>query len=93
MYIDILRRLRDAVRRKCPAKRRKHNWFLLDDNAPAHRSVLVKDIFPNDNVTALEHPPYSPDLAAAEFYLFPLLKSALKGRRFCEATDIIKNAT
>jgi len=35
---------------------------------------------------ALEHPPYSPDLAAADFYL-------LKGRRFCNATDIIKNAT
>jgi hypothetical protein len=38
-------------------------------------------------------PLYSPDLAAAEFYLFPQLKSALKGRRFYDATDIIKNAT
>jgi hypothetical protein len=44
-------------------------------------------------VTALEHPPYSPELAAADFYLFPRLKSALKGRRFCDATDIIKNVT
>ena len=93
MYIDILRRLRDAVRRKRPVKWRKHNWFLLHDNAPAHWSVLFKDILPNDNVTTLEHPPYFPDLAAADFYLFPRLKSALKGRRFCDATDIIKNAT
>jgi hypothetical protein len=29
----------------------------------------------------------------ADFYLFPRLKSALKGRRFCDATDIIKIAT
>jgi hypothetical protein len=43
-------------------------------------------------VTTLQHPPYSPNMTAADFYLFPWLKSALKGRRFCDATDIIKNA-
>jgi hypothetical protein len=43
-------------------------------------------------VTKLEHPPYSPDLAATDFYLFCRLKSALKGRRYCDATDIIRNA-
>jgi hypothetical protein len=32
-------------------------------------------------------------LAAAEFYLFHPLKSALKGCRFCDPTDIIKKAT
>ena len=37
-------------------------------------------------------PLHSPDLATAEFYLFSRHKSALKGRRFCDATDIIKNA-
>jgi len=57
LYIDILRCLRDAVRRKRPEKWRKHGWFLLDDNALAHRSVSVKDILPNDNVTALEYNP------------------------------------
>jgi hypothetical protein len=41
----------------------------------------------------IEHPPYSHNLALVDFYLFPRLKSALKGRRFCDATDIIKNAT
>ena len=45
------------------------------------------------NVTTLENPPYYPDLDPADFYLFPRLKSALKGRRCCDATDIIKNAT
>jgi hypothetical protein len=54
---------------------------------------LVKDFSSTNNVTTLEHPPYSPDLAPAAFYLFPRLRSALKERRFCNATDIIKNAT
>jgi hypothetical protein len=44
-------------------------------------------------MTTLEQSPYSPDLALADFYQFPQLKSALKGRRFCDAADIIKNAT
>ena len=44
-------------------------------------------------MTILEHPPYSPELAAADFYLFLRLKSAMKGRRFYNVTDIIKNAT
>jgi len=32
-------------------------------------------------------------MAPADVYLFPLLNSALKGRRFGDATAIIKNAT
>ena len=67
--------------------------FLLHDNAPAHRSVLVKDFWAKNNVTTGEHPPFSTDLASADFYPFPRLKSALKGRRFCDATDSTKNAT
>jgi len=93
MYIDILRRLRDAGRRKRPQKMRTNSWFLLQDNAPAHRSVLVKDFLAKNNVTTLGHPPYSNDLAPADLYWFPRLKSALKEQRFCEATYIITNAT
>jgi transposase len=93
MYTGILRRLRDAVRRKLPEKWRTNSWFLSLDNAPAHWSVLVKDFLAKNNVTTLEHFPYSPALATADFYLFPRLKSTLKRRRFCDANDITKNAT
>jgi transposase len=93
MCIEILRRLRDGVRRKRPQKWRTNSWFLLHENAPAHRSVLVKDFLANNNVTTTEHPPYSPDLPSHDFYLFPRLKSALKGRRFYDGTYIIRNAT
>ena len=36
--------LRDAVRRKSSEKWRTNGWFLLHDNAPAHRPVFVKDL-------------------------------------------------
>jgi len=54
---------------------------------------LVKDFLAKSGVTTLEHPPYSPDLAAADFYLYPRLKSTLKGRPFYDTTGVIKNAT
>jgi len=44
-------------------------------------------------VITLEHPPYSGGLVTADIYLLPRLKSALKGRRFCDSTDIITNET
>ena len=44
-------------------------------------------------MTTLEHILYLPDLTPADFYLFPQLKSALKGQHFCDDTDIVKNAT
>jgi len=44
-------------------------------------------------MTTLEHPPYSPDLASADFYLHPQQKSELKVRRCRIANDIIRNAT
>jgi hypothetical protein len=83
----------DAVRRKRPEKCRTNSWFFLHDNAPAHRSVLVKGFLAKNSVTTLEHPTYYRDLAPADFYLFPGLKSSLKGWRFCDATGVIKNAT
>jgi len=79
--------------RKNPEKWRTNIWFLLHDNAPAHRSVLAKDDLAKYNLTTLENPQHSPDLAAADFHLFPLTKWVLKGRCLCDATDVIKNAT
>jgi hypothetical protein len=37
---------------------------------------------------SLPHPPYSPDLAPADFFLFPKMKMQLKGRRFHSVADI-----
>ena len=67
MYTDILRRLRDAISRKRPEKWRLNSCFLLPKNAPAHRSVLVKDFSAKNKVATLKHLPHSPDLAPTDF--------------------------
>ena len=64
MYNDLLRCLRDAIRIKRSEKWRTNNLFLPHNNAPAHRSVFVKDFFKKNNVTILEN---LSDLAAATF--------------------------
>jgi hypothetical protein len=71
----------------------KQQLFLLHDNAQAHRSILVKDFLAKNSVTTLQHPPNNPELGPATLHLFPRLKSALKERRLCDATEIINNAT
>ena len=79
MYIGILHRLRDEVRGKRPGKWRTNSQFLLHDNAPAHRFVFAKYFLAKENVATLKHTPYSPDLAAADVYLFPRLKINSEG--------------
>jgi len=93
LFHKLVIRLRDAVRRKRPEIWTTNWWFLLHDNAPAHRSVLVKNFLARNKATTLEHLPCSTDLVPADFCLLPRLKSALKRRRFCDDTDIIKNVT
>jgi hypothetical protein len=91
MCIDIRRRIRDAVSWKSPEKWKTNSWFLLNYNAPVHRSVLFKEFSPNNRETTLEHPPYSSHLASPDFYLFRRTKLALEGWHVCDAIDIIYN--
>ena len=42
---------------------------------------------------AVPHPPSSPDLDPADFFLFPKLKTTLKGRHFQTIEEIQENAT
>ncbi|CAK9818121.1 Histone-lysine N-methyltransferase SETMAR [Anthophora quadrimaculata] len=44
-------------------------------------------------MTVLPQPPYSPNLAPCDFFLFPKLKSVLKGRRFDSVEDIKHNSS
>jgi hypothetical protein len=39
-------------------------------------------------MSVIPHPPYSPDLAPCDFFLFPKIKLNLKGRRFDTIEEI-----
>ncbi|GBO33455.1 Histone-lysine N-methyltransferase SETMAR [Araneus ventricosus] len=93
LYLEIRKQLRDAIRRKRPEKWATKDWFLLHDNTSPHRALIVKKYLARHSITTLEHPPYSPDLAPPDFYLFPRLKMKLKGHRFEDSDEVIENAT
>jgi transposase len=59
---------------------------LHHDNAPAHSTALVQGFLAKHHITQVCQPPYSPDLALCEFWLFPKIKSPLKGWKFVNAT-------
>jgi len=56
-------------------------------------SVKNCNFLGKNETTVVLQPPYSPDLAPADFFLFPKLKSTLKGRRFDTIDEIQKNST
>jgi histone-lysine N-methyltransferase SETMAR len=80
-YLEVLTKLHESVRRKRPELWR-NGWILHQDTAPAHNALSVKQFLANHNITVLEHPSYSPDLAPCDFYLFPKIKSMLIGTNF-----------
>ena len=84
---DLLERLRNDVRRKWPEK--LANGFIFHhDNAPCHTSLLVRKFLSNKNIMVYPHPPYSPNLAPCDFWLFPKVKMTVKGKRLVSIQDI-----
>ncbi|UYV64164.1 hypothetical protein LAZ67_2006834 [Cordylochernes scorpioides] len=71
---------------------RTKKWLLHHDNAPAHTSLLVRDFLAKNNTLMMPQPPYSPDLAPCDFFLFPKLKRPMKGQRYA-TLDEIKTAS
>jgi transposase len=87
-YLKVMKRLRETVRRKRPEAWTNKTWMLHHDTAPAHASLLIREFLAKQETIVVPQPPYSTDLAPADFFLFPNLKSTLKGRRFQTVEEI-----
>ena len=92
-YLEIVARLHEKVRRKRPELFANNSWILHHDNAPAHTALSVREFLAAKQITVLEHPACSPDLAPSDFFLFPKIKEILKGRHFDDNDDIRNNTT
>ena len=90
-YLQILRCLREAVRRKRPDMWTAKNFQLHHDNAPAHFANVIHAFLAKNSMSLVRQAPYSPDSALCDFWLFPKLKTILKGRRFQSRKGITKN--
>ena len=86
-YCNVLRRLKEDIRRKRPVLCCVGKWLLHDYNAPFHRALVTREFLARKGIITLPHPPYSPDLAPCDFF-FPKIKLQLKGRRFHRVEEI-----
>ncbi len=89
VYKEILQRLLRSIRDKRRDLWDQNSWLLHHDNAPAHIAFSIREFIAKKSIVTLNHPPYSPDLAPCDFFLFPKLKGIIKGMCF-DNIDAIK---
>jgi histone-lysine N-methyltransferase SETMAR len=52
------------------------------DNARPHKATVSQQFMARNKIVITSHPPYSPDLAPSDFYLFGHVKGLLRGESF-----------
>ena len=60
-------------------------------SSPKNKSK--EEFLATKQITVLEHPAYSPNLAPSDFFMFPKIKEILKGRHFNDIDNIRSNIT
>lgn len=74
------------VREKRPRSGMR-NMIFHHDNAPAHTAARTAEFLTTNGINPLPHPAYSPDLAPADYFLFPKVKDSLRGRQFADSEE------
>jgi histone-lysine N-methyltransferase SETMAR len=86
MYIvEALGKFLKVFKQKRPEMAAR-NWWFYWDNAPVHTAAMVMDWMAARQFKVIEHPPYSPDLTPADFFLFPKVKRELAGLSLTKET-------
>ena len=66
---------------------------MLPENAPVNKCRVAAAAIRQAGFDELNHPPYIPDLAPSDCFLFANLKRDLRGRRFVddeEVTEVVE---
>jgi histone-lysine N-methyltransferase SETMAR len=63
------------------------------DNYRVHFSKAPEQFITENHIGRVPHPPYSPDLAPPDFWLFGHMKSSLVGQTFEEPEQLLEAIT
>ena len=89
-YLEVLKRSHDSLRKKRPEMWSGGDWLFRHDNAPSCTVLSVQQFLVKNNMAVIPHPPYSPDLAPCDFFLFPRMKCQMKGKVFADVNEVKK---
>ncbi len=67
VYIGVLAWLQEVIKRKRPELWRGNRYRLMHNNAPGHTTTPTFAAMVETSMMTVSHPPYSPDLAPADF--------------------------
>jgi len=91
-YANTITALRVAIKEKRRGKL-SADVLLLHDNAPMHMSAKSQAAIRQCGFQQLNHPPYSPDLAPSDYFLFQVTKKFLWGKRFSSDEEVKEAVT
>ena len=77
---------------KRPALFNSGQWHFHQDNASVHNFIRVTDYLTKMGVKTIPHPPYSPDVAPCDFWLFPKLRGC-RYETIGEVKEAVMNVT
>ena len=86
-YANTITALREAIKEKRRGKL-SAGVPLLHDNAPVHMSAKSHAAVRQCGFQQLNHPPYSPELAPSEYFLFRVMKKFLRGKGFSSDEEV-----
>ncbi|KAJ7345050.1 hypothetical protein JRQ81_001000 [Phrynocephalus forsythii] len=87
-YCNLLEKLCDALKQKHHGMISK-GVHLQANKAPVHTAQASIFTAHCLGYELLQHPPYSPDLAPSDFFLFPKMKKPCCDQRFHDREDVI----
>jgi histone-lysine N-methyltransferase SETMAR len=75
--------------RSIEAAANERKLLVHPDNARSHTAKLLTQYFNENRTKSAPHPPYSPDLAPLDFYLFGYVKRCLACLSFEDADQLL----
>lgn len=87
-YCHQLDRFHAALKQKRPHLANRGDLYYHQDNARPHTALITTQKFKSLGYKMVPHPPYSPDIAPSDYYLFRSLQNDLNGRSFKTYNDV-----
>lgn len=87
-YCTQLESLNAAIQRKRPSLINRRGVVFQQDNARPHVAIKTLQKLKEFEWDIIPHPPYSPDIAPSDYYLFRSLEHFIAGKSFKDSASI-----